>query len=72
MPFWGEVQSQAPDGSSLTSFEGSDYQLLVAVAAVLNFTFRVLPSTSWAEVGLEEVKFSCGMHRDIYAPHCFD
>ncbi|KAK8397752.1 hypothetical protein O3P69_004503 [Scylla paramamosain] len=50
MPFWGEVEVQTPDGTSVTKYEGSDYQMLLAVASALNFTFRVLPSNSWAEI----------------------
>lgn len=50
MPFWGEVEVQTPDGTTVTQYEGSDYQMLLAVSAALNFTFRVLPSSSWAEV----------------------
>lgn len=50
MPMWGVVESQAPDGSPVTRYEGSDYQMLAAVADGLNFTIRVLPSKSWVEV----------------------
>ena len=50
MPFWGEVKGQAPDGTTVTRYEGSDYQMLMAVASALNFTIRVLHSTSWAQV----------------------
>ncbi|KAK8397753.1 hypothetical protein O3P69_004504 [Scylla paramamosain] len=50
MPFWDEVKIQTPNGTIVTKYEGSDYQLLLAVAAALNFTIRVLPSNSWAEV----------------------
>ncbi|XP_050713412.1 uncharacterized protein LOC126996696 [Eriocheir sinensis] len=49
MPFWGGEQRQAPDGSLLSTLEGSDYQLLVAVAEALNFTIRILPSVSWGD-----------------------
>ncbi|XP_050712684.1 uncharacterized protein LOC126996356 [Eriocheir sinensis] len=50
MPVWGVVESQAPVDSPVTRYEGSDYQMLAAVADGLNFTIRVLPSKSWAEV----------------------
>lgn len=50
MPLWGVVESQNPDGSPVTKYEGSDFQLLAAVADGLNFTIRVLPSKSWVEV----------------------
>ncbi|XP_063886432.1 uncharacterized protein LOC135114462 isoform X2 [Scylla paramamosain] len=50
MPYWGNEDIRTPNGTSVIKYEGSDYQLLLAVAAALNFTFRVLPSSSWAEV----------------------
>lgn len=56
MPMWGVEESQAPDGSRVIQYKGSDYQLLSAVADGLNFTFRVLPSQSWAEVRKKEKK----------------
>ncbi|XP_063886436.1 ionotropic receptor 93a-like [Scylla paramamosain] len=65
MPFWGEVEVQTPDGTSVTKYEGSDYQMLLAVASALNFTFRVLPSNSWAEATIqvqERVSFLCPVY----------
>lgn len=60
MPMWGVEESQAPDGSRVIQYKGSDYQLLSAVADGLNFTFRVLPSQSSAEVRKKEKKkLSC-------------
>ncbi|KAK8397754.1 hypothetical protein O3P69_004505 [Scylla paramamosain] len=50
MPYWGNEDIRTPNGTSVIKYEGSDYQLLLAVAAALNFTIRVLPSRSWAEV----------------------
>ena len=50
MPYWDEVKMQTSDGTSVSRYEGSDFQHLMFVAAALNFTFRVLPSDSWAEV----------------------
>lgn len=50
MPFWGEVQSKAPDGSSITTYEGAEYNLLEAAATALNFTIGVSPSDSYANV----------------------
>ncbi|XP_063886435.1 ionotropic receptor 21a-like [Scylla paramamosain] len=50
MPYWGNEDIRTPNGTSVIKYEGSDYQLLLAVAAALNFTFRVLPSRSWTEV----------------------
>lgn len=50
MPFWNEINMMTTNGTSVTKYEGSDYQLLLTVAAALNFTVRVLPSNSWEEV----------------------
>ncbi|XP_045111732.1 glutamate receptor 2-like [Portunus trituberculatus] len=50
MPYWGNEYIRTPNGTSVIKYEGSDYHLLLAVARALNFTFRVLPSSSWAEV----------------------
>lgn len=50
MPFWGEEETRARDGASVTKYEGSDYRLLMTVAEALNFTIRVLPSKTWTEV----------------------
>ncbi|XP_063886360.1 ionotropic receptor 21a-like [Scylla paramamosain] len=50
MPFWGEEETKTSNGTSVIRYEGSDYKMLTAVAEALNFTIRVLPSKSWAEV----------------------
>ncbi|XP_045111733.1 uncharacterized protein LOC123504892 [Portunus trituberculatus] len=50
MPFWGEEETKTSNGTSVIRYEGSDYRMLTIVAAALNFTIRVLPSKTWAEV----------------------
>lgn len=45
-PFWEE---QAGPNNN-TVYSGTDYNTIVAVAGALNFTFLVLPTSSWAEV----------------------
>ncbi|XP_069191343.1 ionotropic receptor 21a isoform X1 [Procambarus clarkii] len=45
LPFWGEGEV-----GGVKEYTGSDYQLLAAVAATLNFTMMVLPSDSWVQV----------------------
>ncbi|KAK8397751.1 hypothetical protein O3P69_004502 [Scylla paramamosain] len=47
MPYWGEEEARGPDGSRVIMYRGSDYRLLEAVASVLNFTIRVIPTSSW-------------------------
>ncbi|XP_063886437.1 uncharacterized protein LOC135114467 [Scylla paramamosain] len=50
MPYWGEEEARGPDGSRVIMYRGSDYRLLEAVASVLNFTIRVIPTSSWDDV----------------------
>ncbi|XP_063886458.1 ionotropic receptor 93a-like [Scylla paramamosain] len=50
MPYWDEEEVMVSDGSKTTVFRGSDYRMLEAIASVLNFTFRLLPTSSWVEV----------------------
>lgn len=50
LPFWGEGELRVSDGSREITYFGSDFELLNAVALALNFTFRVLPTSSWEEV----------------------
>ena len=50
MPHWG---TKTPEGSSIPIHEGSDYQLLLTVAAALNFSIRYIPCNTWAEVSGE-------------------
>ncbi|XP_071527500.1 ionotropic receptor 93a-like [Panulirus ornatus] len=49
-PHWVEEDQQAADGTTVRSYSGTDGELLHSVASALNFTFYVLPTTSWAEV----------------------
>ena len=53
IPYWGEEEMQAPDGSKTIVYRGSDYRLVEAVASVLNFTVRVLPTSEWTEASCE-------------------
>ncbi|KAK4324878.1 hypothetical protein Pmani_004528 [Petrolisthes manimaculis] len=64
MPFWGEVEGRSNDSGSI-KYTGSDYHLLVTVARALNFTFQVIPTTSWAQVTQrvqERVAFMCPIY----------
>ncbi|MPC18179.1 hypothetical protein E2C01_011055 [Portunus trituberculatus] len=45
-PFWDELKG--PDNTR--QYRGAGYSLLSTIAAALNFTFRVMPTSSWAEV----------------------
>lgn len=47
-PYWFELKEEAADGSKKLS--GMDYLLLETVAKALNFTIKVTPIASWAEV----------------------
>ncbi|XP_045111736.1 glutamate receptor 2-like [Portunus trituberculatus] len=49
MPFMPHWRTVTPEGSSIPIHEGSDYELLMAVAATLNFSIRTVPCNSWAE-----------------------
>ncbi|MPC89779.1 hypothetical protein E2C01_084739 [Portunus trituberculatus] len=62
MPYWGEKMEQHHDGSRTTIYYGSDYQLLAVVASAMNFTVRVMPTISWAEVSREEKKYRVLLH----------
>ena len=46
VPFWEE--REGPNNTTL--YSGTDYYALQAIAASLNFTVRMLPTFSWAEV----------------------
>ncbi|XP_071527501.1 ionotropic receptor 93a-like [Panulirus ornatus] len=51
LPYWGEVEDVVShNGSLVKRYTGSDYHLLETVATALNFSFRVLPCSSWSEV----------------------
>ncbi|MPC18187.1 hypothetical protein E2C01_011063 [Portunus trituberculatus] len=50
MPYWDEEEVLAADGSKTIVYRGSDYRMVDAIASVLNFTVRVLPTSSWTEV----------------------
>ncbi|XP_045111734.1 uncharacterized protein LOC123504893 [Portunus trituberculatus] len=50
MPYWDEEEVLAADGSKTIVYRGSDYRMVDAIASVLNFTIRVLPTSSWTEV----------------------
>lgn len=46
-PYWMESGE-----GNITKYSGMDYNLLMTLAKVLNFTFRILPSHDWNEVSL--------------------
>ncbi|XP_063886450.1 glutamate receptor ionotropic, delta-1-like [Scylla paramamosain] len=50
MPYWDEEEVLAADGSKTIVYRGSDYRMVDAIASALNFTVRVLPTSSWTEV----------------------
>ncbi|KAK8397747.1 hypothetical protein O3P69_004498 [Scylla paramamosain] len=50
MPYWDEEEVLAADGSKTILYRGSDYLMVDAIASALNFTIRVLPTSSWAEL----------------------
>ena len=45
-PFWEE--RKGPDNT--IKYSGTDYFTLTAIAAALNFTVHVVPTSSWGEV----------------------
>lgn len=47
-PFWEEEKGT----NNTTMYSGIDYYTLTAIAGALNFTFHVLPTSSWTEVML--------------------
>nr|XP_045586334.1 uncharacterized protein LOC123748188 [Procambarus clarkii] len=47
-PYWSEAKDQGSGG--VTRYSGSDAQMLMTIAEVLNFTFNVLPVTTWDQV----------------------
>lgn len=49
-PNWIEEEVKAPDGSVFTKCSGSDYLTLKTVSESLNFSFKLLPVTTWTEV----------------------
>lgn len=61
-PYWEERVRKAEDGSLVTAYSGTDYELLYTMSTTLNFTIHVLPSSTWEEV-------SCT--RPVHASYCF-
>ncbi|XP_069951456.1 ionotropic receptor 21a-like [Cherax quadricarinatus] len=49
-PFWSVVEEQSGNGTGVTRYSGSDSMMLRTIADVLNFTFNVLPVTTWDQV----------------------
>ncbi|XP_069160799.1 uncharacterized protein [Procambarus clarkii] len=45
-PFWSETEDQG----GVTRYSGSDVQMLMTIAETLNFTYNVLPVTTWDQV----------------------
>nr|XP_045612753.1 glutamate receptor-like [Procambarus clarkii] len=45
-PYWSETEDQ----SGVTRYSGSDVQMLMTIAEALNFTYNVLPVTTWDQV----------------------
>ncbi|XP_069982142.1 uncharacterized protein [Penaeus vannamei] len=53
-PYWIEKTKVAPNGTAVTTYTGSDALMMHAMAQALNFTFHVLPSKDWNEVGFQD------------------
>lgn len=53
-PYWIEKTKVAPNGTAVTTYTGSDGLMMHAMAQALNFTFHVLPSKDWNEVGFQD------------------
>ncbi|XP_071533862.1 ionotropic receptor 21a-like [Panulirus ornatus] len=49
-PYWSVVDDVDSDGTIVKRYTGSDARLLMTIAQALNFTFRVLPVTTWDQV----------------------
>ncbi|XP_042876367.1 glutamate receptor ionotropic, delta-1-like [Penaeus japonicus] len=49
-PYWMEVESERPDGSTVKRIAGRDYTMLKTMAEALNFTIAVMPDADWEEV----------------------
>ncbi|XP_047485595.1 ionotropic receptor 21a-like [Penaeus chinensis] len=49
LPFWDVSKEKGKGGAEEERYTGSDYMLLETLAGKMNFTIRVLPSSSWAE-----------------------
>ncbi|KAK8397756.1 hypothetical protein O3P69_004507 [Scylla paramamosain] len=61
-PFWMEDNIMLANGTSVIKYDGTDYRLLMMVAAALNFTVQLLYSESWDDVTKqveERVSFIC-------------
>ncbi|XP_071527028.1 ionotropic receptor 93a-like [Panulirus ornatus] len=48
-PYWDEEDEEAPDGTVVRRYSGSDYLTLQAIAEALNFIIYVVPITTWYE-----------------------
>lgn len=58
-PYWMEVESERPDGSTVKRIAGRDYTMLKTMAEALNFTIAVMPDADWEEASqLSEIQWS--------------
>lgn len=48
-PYWMEVESGRPDGSTIKRIAGRDYTMLETMAQALNFSISVMPDADWEE-----------------------
>ncbi|XP_071526957.1 ionotropic receptor 21a-like [Panulirus ornatus] len=48
-PYWVEEEEEAPDGTTVKKYSGSDYLILKTISEALNFTPSVIPTSSWGE-----------------------
>ncbi|XP_042878446.1 ionotropic receptor 21a-like [Penaeus japonicus] len=49
IPQWKESVIRSPDGTEVTKYSGMDYQAIVVIAEVLNFTVNIIPTATFAE-----------------------
>ncbi|XP_066982738.1 ionotropic receptor 93a-like [Macrobrachium rosenbergii] len=67
-PHWLETVEEHPDGSTTKIYGGTDYQLLSTISEALNFTIRVLQTSSWDEVATrveERVSFMATVFHNV-------
>ncbi|XP_069951453.1 ionotropic receptor 21a-like [Cherax quadricarinatus] len=49
-PYWSEAEERSGDNTGVTRYSGSDAMMLRTIADALNFTFNVLPVSTWDQV----------------------
>lgn len=64
-PYWMEVESGRPDGSTVKRIAGRDYTMLETMAQALNFTISVMPDADWEEARELCILGHCVMKRTL-------